>query len=181
MTISSDIFLLKLITVVLALVVRPPAFSIQSITLEELDIVYGTHVKRKAELETKLNEMYLDSKELRELSICNQTIERVLPYLNAKFAEFLSSDSQDVDSTSDESQDADSTTDMCDDTTTTDVCDDVTTSCEEDSCSAHSTNLTETLTNATERTHSISQATNYVLSVCKRSAKWIFARFFTTH
>lgn len=146
-------------------------YEVKYMSLEELDIVYNTHIKRKAELETKLNEMYLDSKELRELSICNQTIERVLPYLNAKFAEFLSS----------ESQDADSTTDMCDDTTTTDVCDDATTSCEEDSCSAHSTNLTETLTNATERTHSISQATNYVLSVCKRSAKWIFARFFTTH
>lgn len=166
-------------------------YEVKYMSLEELDIVYNTHIKRKAELETKLNEMYLDSKELRELSICNQTIERVLPYLNAKFAEFLSSDSQDVDSTidesqddnstSNESQDADSTTDMCDDTTTTDVCDDATTSCEEASCSAHSTNLTETLTNATERTHSISQATNYVLSVCKRSAKWIFARFFTTH
>ena len=165
-------------------------YEVKYMSLEELDIVYNTHNKRKAELETKLNEMYLDSKELRELSICNQTIERVLPYLNAKFAEFLSSDSQDVDSTidesqddnstSNESQDADSTTDMCDDTTT-DVCDDATTSCEEDSCSAHSTNLTETPTNATERTHSVSQATNYVLSVCKRSAKWIFARFFTTH
>ena len=148
-------------------------YEVKYMSLEELDIVYNTHIKRKAELEAKLNEMYLDSKELRELSICNQTIERVLPYLNAKFAEFLSSDSQDDNSTSDESQDADSTTDMCDDTTT-DVC-------EEDSCSAHSTNLTETPTNATERTHSISQATNYVLSVCKRSAKWIFARFFTTH
>lgn len=146
-------------------------YEVKYMSLEELDIVYNTHIKRKAELEAKLNEMYLDSKELRELSICNQTIERVLPYLNAKFAEFLSS----------ESQDDNSTTDMCDDTTTTDVCDDATTSCEEDSCSAHSTNLTETLTNATERTHSISQATNYVLSVCKRSAKWIFARFFTTH
>ena len=146
-------------------------YEVKYMSLEELDIVYNTHNKRKAELETKLNEMYLDSKELRELSICNQTIERVLPYLNAKFAEFLSS----------ESQDDNSTTDMCDDTTTTDVCDDATTSCEEDSCSAHSTNLTETLTNATERTHSIYQATNYVLSVCKRSAKWIFARFFTTH
>lgn len=145
-------------------------YEVKYMSLEELDIVYNTHNKRKAELETKLNEMYLDSKELRELSICNQTIERVLPYLNAKFAELLSN----------ESQDADSTTDMCDDTTT-DVCDDATTSCEEDSCSAHSTNLTETLTNATERTHSISQATNYILSVCKRSAKWIFARFFTTH
>ena len=166
-------------------------YEVKYMSLEELDIVYNTHIKRKAELETKLNEMYLDSKELRELSICNQTIERVLPYLNAKFAEFLSSDSQDADSTidesqddnstSDESQDADSTTDMCDDTTTTDVCDDATTSCEEDSCSAHSTNLTETQTNATERTHSIYQATNYVLSVCKRSAKWIFDRFFTTH
>ncbi len=166
-------------------------YEVKYMSLEELDIVYNTHIKRKAELETKLNEMYLDSKELRELSICNQTIERVLPYLNAKFAEFLSSDSQDVDSTidesqddnstSNESQDADSTTDVCDDATTTDVCDDATTSCEEDSCSAHSTNLTETPTNATERTHSISQATNYVLSVCKRSAKWIFARFFTTH
>lgn len=166
-------------------------YEVKYMSLEELDIVYNTHIKRKAELETKLNEMYLDSKELRELSICNQTIERVLPYLNAKFAEFLSSesqddnsttnDSQDADSTIDESQDDDSTTDMCDDTTTTDVCDDATTSCEEDSCLAHSTNLTETLTNATERTHSISQATNYVLSVCKRSAKWIFARFFTTH
>ena len=147
-------------------------YEVKYMSLEELDIVYNTHIKRKAELETKLNEMYLDSKELRELSICNQTIERVLPYLNAKFAEFLSNDSQDADSTSDESQDADSTTD---------VCDDATTSCEEDSCSAHSTNLTETQTNATERTHSISQATNYVLSVCKRSAKWIFDRFFTTH
>lgn len=147
-------------------------YEVKYMSLEELDIVYNTHIKRKAELETKLNEMYLDSKELRELSICNQTIERVLPYLNAKFAEFLSNESQDADSTSDESQDADSTTDMCDDTTT---------SCEEDSCFAHSTNLTETLTNATERTHSISQATNYILSVCKRSAKWIFARFFTTH
>lgn len=146
-------------------------YEVKYMSLEELDIVYNTHIKRKAELEAKLNEMYLDSKELRELSICNQTIERVLPYLNAKFAEFLSS----------ESQDDNSTTDMCDDTTTTDVCDDATTSCEEDSCSAHSTNLTETLTNATERTHSISQATNYILSVCKRSAKWIFARFFTTH
>ena len=146
-------------------------YEVKYMSLEELDIVYNTHNKRKAELEAKLNEMYLDSKELRELSICNQTIERVLPYLNAKFAEFLSN----------ESQDDDSTTDMCDDTTTTDVCDDDTTSCEEDSCSAHSTNLTETLTNATERTHSISQATNYILSVCKRSAKWIFARFFTTH
>ena len=166
-------------------------YEVKYMSLEELDILYNTHIKRKAELETKLNEMYLDSKELRELSICNQTIERVLPYLNAKFAEFLSSDSQDADSTidesqddnstSDESQDADSTTDMCDDTTTTDVCDDATTFCEEDSCSAHSTNLTETQTNATERTHSISQATNYVLSVCKRSAKWIFDRFFTTH
>ena len=166
-------------------------YEVKYMSLEELDIVYNTHNKRKAELETKLNEMYLDSKELRELSICNQTIERVLPYLNAKFAEFLSSESQDTNSTSDESQDdnstsddsqdADSTTDMCDDTTTTDVCDDATTSCEEDSCSAHSTNLTETPTNATERTHSISQATNYVLSVCKRSAKWIFDRFFTTH
>ena len=145
-------------------------YEVKYMSLEELDIVYNTHNKRKAELETKLNEMYLDSKELRELSICNQTIERVLPYLNAKFAELLS----------DESQDDNSTTDMCDDTTT-DVCDDATTSCEEESCSAHSTNLTETLTNATERTHSISQATNYVLSVCKRSAKWIFARFFTTH
>ena len=145
-------------------------YEVKYMSLEELDIVYNTHNKRKAELETKLNEMYLDSKELRELSICNQTIERVLPYLNAKFAELLS----------DEFQDADSTSDVCDDTTT-DVCDDATTSCEEDSCSAHSTNLTETLTNATERTHSISQATNYVLSVCKRSAKWIFARFFTTH
>ena len=137
-------------------------YEVKYMSLEELDIVYSTHNKRKAELEVKLNEMYLDSKELRELSICNQTIERVLPYLNAKFAELLS----------DESQDADSTTDVCDDATTT---------CEEDSCSAHSTNLTETLTNATERTNSISQATNYVLSVCKRSAKWIFARFFTTH
>lgn len=146
-------------------------YEVKYMSLEELDIVYNTHIKRKAELEAKLNEMYLDSKELRELSICNQTIERVLPYLNAKFAEFLSS----------ESQDDNSTTDMCDDTTTTDVCDDATTSCEEDSCSAHSTNLTETLTNATERTHSISQATNYVLSVCKRSVEWIFARFFTTH
>ena len=147
-------------------------YEVKYMSLEELDIVYNTHNKRKAELETKLNEMYLDSKELRELSICNQTIERVLPYLNAKFAELLSNDSQDADSTSDESQDDDSTTDVCDDATTT---------CEEVSCSAHSTNLTETLTNATERTHSISQATNYVLSVCKRSAKWIFARFFTTH
>lgn len=147
-------------------------YEVKYMSLEELDIVYNTHNKRKAELETKLNEMYLDSKELRELSICNQTIERVLPYLNAKFAEFLSSESQDDNSTTNESQDADSTTD---------VCDDATASCEEDSCSAHSTNLTETLTNATERTHSISQATNYVLSVCKRSAKWIFARFFTTH
>ena len=147
-------------------------YEVKYMSLEELDIVYNTHNKRKAELEAKLNEMYLDSKELRELSICNQTIERVLPYLNAKFAEFLSSESQDDNSTSDESQDADSTTD---------VCDDATISCEEDSCSAHSTNLTETPTNATERTHSISQATNYVLSVCKRSAKWIFARFFTTH
>ena len=147
-------------------------YEVKYMSLEELDIVYNTHNKRKAELETKLNEMYLDSKELRELSICNQTIERVLPYLNAKFAEFLSSESQDADSTIDESQDVDSTTD---------VCDDATTSCEEDSCSAHSTNLTETQTNATERTHSISQATNYVLSVCKRSAKWIFDRFFTTH
>ena len=147
-------------------------YEVKYMSLEELDIVYNTHNKRKAELETKLNEMYLDSKELRELSICNQTIERVLPYLNAKFAELLSNDSQDADSTSDESQDDDSTTD---------VCDDATTFCEEASCSAHSTNLTETLTNATERTHSISQATNYVLSVCKRSAKWIFARFFTTH
>lgn len=166
-------------------------YEVKYMSLEELDIVYNTHNKRKAELEAKLNEMYLDSKELRELSICNQTIERVLPYLNAKFAEFLSSESQDdnstssesqdADSTIDESQDADSTSDMCDDTTTTDVCDDATTYCEEDSCSAHSTNLTETLTNATERTHSISQATNYVLSVCKRSAKWIFDRFFTTH
>lgn len=137
-------------------------YEVKYMSLEELDIVYNTHNKRKAELETKLNEKYLDSKELRELSICNQTIERVLPYLNAKFAEFLSS----------ESQDADSTTDMCDDATT---------SCEEVSCSAHSTNLTETQTNATERTHSISQATNYVLSVCKRSVKWIFDRFFTTH
>ena len=155
-------------------------YEVKYMSLEELDIVYNTHNKRKAELETKLNEMYLDSKELRELSICNQTIERVLPYLNAKFAELLSDGSQDADSTSDESQDDDSTTDMCDDTTS-DVCDDATTSCEEASCSAHSTNLTETLTNATERTHSISQATNYVLSVCKRSAKWIFARFFTTH
>ena len=147
-------------------------YEVKYMSLEELDIVYNTHIKRKAELETKLNEMYLDSKELRELSICNQTIERVLPYLNAKFAEFLSNESQDADSTSDESKDDNSTTDMCDDTTT---------SCEEDSCFAHSTNLTETLTNATERTHSISQATNYILSVCKRSAKWIFARFFTTH
>lgn len=147
-------------------------YEVKYMSLEELDIVYNTHNKRKAELEAKLNEMYLDSKELRELSICNQTIERVLPYLNAKFAEFLSSESQDTNSTSDESQDDNSTTDMCDDATT---------SCEEDSCSAHSTNLTETQTNATERTHSISQATNYVLSVCKRSAKWIFARFFTTH
>lgn len=147
-------------------------YEVKYMSLEELDIVYNTHNKRKAELEAKLNEMYLDSKELRELSICNQTIERVLPYLNAKFAEFLSNDSQDADSTIDESQDDNSTTDMCDDTTT---------SCEEDSCSAHSTNLTETPTNATERTHSIYQATNYVLSVCKRSAKWIFARFFTTH
>lgn len=155
-------------------------YEVKYMSLEELDIVYNTHIKRKVELETKLNEMYLDSKELRELSICNQTIERVLPYLNAKFAEFLSSESQDDNSTSDESQDADSTIDVCDDTTS-DVCDDATTSCEEDSCSAHSTNLTETPTNATERTHSISQATNYVLSVCKRSAKWIFARFFTTH
>lgn len=146
-------------------------YEVKYMSLEELDIVYNTHNKRKAELETKLNEMYLDSKELRELSICNQTIERVLPYLNAKFAEFLSN----------ESQDADSTSDMCDDTTTSDVCNDATTSCEEDSCLAHSTNLTETLTNATERTHSISQATNYILSVCKRSAKWIFVRFFTTH
>ena len=137
-------------------------YEVKYMSLEELDIVYNTHNKRKAELETKLNEMYLDSKELRELSICNQTIERVLPYLNAKFAELLSDESQDADSTSD-------------------VCDDATTSCEEASCSAHSTNLTETLTNATERTHSISQATNYVLSVCKRSAKWIFDRFFTTH
>ena len=145
-------------------------YEVKYMSLEELDIVYNTHIKRKAELETKLNEMYLDSKELRELSICNQTIERVLPYLNAKFAELLSNDSQDDDSTSD----------VCDDATT-DVCDDAITSCEEDSCSAHSTNLTETLTNATERTHSISQATNYVLSVCKRSAKWIFTRFFTTH
>ena len=156
-------------------------YEVKYMSLEELDIVYNTHNKRKVELETKLNEMYLDSKELRELSICNRTIERVLPYLNAKFAEFLSSESQDTNSTSDEYQDADSTTDMCDDTTTTDVCEDATISCEEDSCSAHSTNLTETLTNATERTHSISQATNYVLSVCKRSAKWIFVRFFTTH
>lgn len=147
-------------------------YEVKYMSLEELDIVYNTHNKRKAELEAKLNEMYLDSKELRELSICNQTIERVLPYLNAKFAEFLSSESQDVDSTIDESQDVDSTTV---------VCDDATTSCEEDSCSAHSTNLTETPTNATKRTHSIYQATNYVLSVCKRSAKWIFARFFTTH
>lgn len=147
-------------------------YEVKYMSLEELDIVYNTHNKRKAELEAKLNEMYLDSKELRELSICNQTIERVLPYLNAKFAEFLSSESQDDNSTSDESQDADSTSDVCNDTTTY---------CEEDSCSAHSTNLTETPTNATERTHSISQATNYVLSVCKRSAKWIFARFFTTH
>ena len=147
-------------------------YEVKYMSLEELDIVYNTHNKRKAELETKLNEMYLDSKELRELSICNQTIERVLPYLNAKFAELLSNDSQDDNSTSDESQDDDSTTDVCDDTTTT---------CEEVSYSAHSTNLTETLTNATERTHSISQATNYVLSVCKRSAKWIFDRFFTTH
>lgn len=155
-------------------------YEVKYMSLEELDIVYNTHIKRKAELEAKLNEMYLDSKELRELSICNQTIERVLPYLNAKFAEFLSSESQDDNSTIDESQDADSTTDMCDDTTS-DECDDATTSCEEDSCSAHSTNLTETPTNTTERTHSISQATNYVLSVCKRSAKWIFARFFTTH
>lgn len=137
-------------------------YEVKYMSLEELDIVYNTHNKKKAELEKKLNEMYLDSKELRELSICNQTIERVLPYLNAKFAELLSDESQDADSTSD-------------------VCDDATTSCEEDSCSAHSTNLTETLTNATERTHSISQATNYVLSVCKRSVKWIFARFFTTH
>ena len=137
-------------------------YEVKYMSLEELDIVYNTHNKRKAELETKLNEMYLDSKELRELSICNQTIERVLPYLNAKFAELLSDESQDADSTSD-------------------VCDDATTTCEEVSCSAHSTNLTETLTNATERTHSISQATNYVLSVCKRSAKWIFTRFFTTH
>lgn len=147
-------------------------YEVKYMSLEELDIVYNTHIKRKAELETKLNEMYLDSKELRELSICNQTIERVLPYLNAKFAEFLSNDSQDADSTIDESQD---------DNSTSDVCNDATTSCEEDSCSAHSTNLTETPTNTTERTHSISQATNYVLSVCKRSAKWIFARFFTTH
>ena len=147
-------------------------YEVKYMSLEELDIVYNTHIKRKAELETKLNEMYLDSKELRELSICNQTIERVLPYLNAKFAEFLSSESQDADSTIDESQD---------DNSTSDVCNDATTSCEEDSCSAHSTNLTETPTNATERTHSISQATNYVLSVCKRSAKWIFDRFFTTH
>lgn len=157
-------------------------YEVKYMSLEELDIVYNTHNKRKAELETKLNEMYLDSKELRELSICNQTIERVLPYLNAKFAEFLSSDSQDADSTIDESQDDNSTSDESQDAdSTTDVCDDATTSCEEDSCSAHSTNLTETLTNATERTHSIYQATNYVLSVCKRSAKWIFARFFTTH
>ena len=157
-------------------------YEVKYMSLEELDIVYNTHNKRKAELETKLNEMYLDSKELRELSICNQTIERVLPYLNAKFAEFLSSESQDDNSTSDESQDADSTIDESqDDNSTSDMCDDTTTTCEEDSCSAHSTNLTETLTNATERTHSISQATNYVLSVCKRSAKWIFDRFFTTH
>ena len=157
-------------------------YEVKYMSLEELDIVYNTHIKRKAELETKLNEMYLDSKELRELSICNQTIERVLPYLNAKFAEFLSSESQDTNSTSDESQDADSTTDESQDAdSTTDMCGDATTSCEEDSCSAHSTNLTETPTNATERTHSISQATNYVLSVCKRSAKWIFDRFFTTH
>lgn len=157
-------------------------YEVKYMSLEELDIVYNTHNKRKAELETKLNEMYLDSKELRELSICNQTIERVLPYLNAKFAEFLSSDSQDADSTIDESQDDNSTSDESQDAdSTTDMCDDTTTSCEEDSCSAHSTNLTETQTNATERTHSISQATNYVLSVCKRSAKWIFDRFFTTH
>ena len=157
-------------------------YEVKYMSLEELDIVYNTHIKRKAELETKLNEMYLDSKELRELSICNQTIERVLPYLNAKFAEFLSSDSQDVDSTIDESQDDNSTSNESQDAdSTTDVCDDATTSCEEDSYSAHSTNLTETPTNATERTHSISQATNYVLSVCKRSAKWIFDRFFTTH
>lgn len=147
-------------------------YEVKYMSLEELDIIYNTHNKRKAELETKLNEMYLDSKELRELSICNQTIERVLPYLNAKFAEFLSSESQDDNSTPDESKD---------DNSTTDVCDDATTSCEEDSCYAHSTNLTETQTNATERTHSIYQATNYVLSVCKRSAKWIFARLFTTH
>ena len=157
-------------------------YEVKYMSLEELDIVYNTHIKRKAELETKLNEMYLDSKELRELSICNQTIERVLPYLNAKFAEFLSSDSQDADSTIDESQDDNSTSDESQNAdSTSDVCNDTTTYCEEDSCSAHSTNLTETLTNATERTHSISQATNYVLSVCKRSAKWIFARFFTTH
>lgn len=157
-------------------------YEVKYMSLEELDIVYNTHIKRKAELEAKLNEMYLDSKELRELSICNQTIERVLPYLNAKFAEFLSSDSQDADSTIDESQDDNSTSDESQDAdSTTDMCDDATTYCEEDFCSAHSTNLTETLTNATERTHSISQATNYVLSVCKRSVKWIFDRFFTTH
>ena len=155
-------------------------YEVKYMSLEELDIVYNTHIKRKAELETKLNEMYLDSKELRELSICNQTIERVLPYLNAKFAELLSDESQDADSTTDMCDDT-TTTDMCDDTTTTDVCDDATATCEEDSYSAHSTNLTETLTNTTERTHSISQATNYVLSVCKCSVKWIFVRFFTTH